>query len=57
MLLIVTYVDHFGAALRLLSEKKNEIELLLIDSDTTDMDIHTFLRSAKNMDLLSVGEF
>ncbi|KAI3745996.1 hypothetical protein L6452_08411 [Arctium lappa] len=50
----VTYVDHPGAALALLSEKENEFDLLLIESDTTGMDIHTFLRLAKNMDLLSV---
>ncbi|KAK1406549.1 hypothetical protein QVD17_41963 [Tagetes erecta] len=50
----VTCVDHCGAALRLLSEKNRQFDLLLIDSDMSDVDTHTFLRLTKSMDVLSV---
>lgn len=54
--IIVTSVDHSGAALRLLSADNSKFDLLLIDNDINDVDIHTFLRLTKNMDLLSIGE-
>ncbi|KAI3745991.1 hypothetical protein L6452_08406 [Arctium lappa] len=50
----VTCVDNSWAALRLLSEKENGFDLLLIDRDITNVDVHTFLRLANNMDLLSM---
>ncbi|KAI3745995.1 hypothetical protein L6452_08410 [Arctium lappa] len=50
----VTCVAHSALALKLLSEKENEFDLLLVDSDMTDVDVHTFLRLAKKMDLLSM---
>ena len=55
LLLLVTCVDNSGAALRLLSEKENGFDLLLIDRDITGVDVHTFLRLAWNMDLLTMG--
>ncbi|KAL8246051.1 hypothetical protein R6Q59_007267 [Mikania micrantha] len=50
----VTCVDHSVAALRLLSENNHHFDLLLIDSDMSDVDTHTFLRLTKNMDVLSI---
>ncbi|PWA39409.1 hypothetical protein CTI12_AA572280 [Artemisia annua] len=41
-----TCIHNACAALKLLSEKKNEYDLLLVDREITNMDIHTFLRSA-----------
>ncbi|XP_024966653.1 two-component response regulator ARR10-like [Cynara cardunculus var. scolymus] len=50
----VTCADNSGLALRLLSEKANEFDLLLIDRDITDVDVYTFIRLAKRIDLLSM---
>ncbi|PWA45850.1 two-component response regulator ARR14 [Artemisia annua] len=50
----VTCIRDACAALKLLSEKKNEYDLLLIDREITSMDIHTFLRSADIKELLSM---
>ncbi|KAI3797490.1 hypothetical protein L1987_32747 [Smallanthus sonchifolius] len=51
---IVTCVEHSRAALRLLSGKNNQFDLLLIDNDMSDIDTHKFLRLTKSMDVLSV---
>ncbi|CAI9270619.1 unnamed protein product [Lactuca saligna] len=50
----VTCVDHSGAALKLLTKKKIKFDLLLIDSDISDVDVHTFLSLTKNMDVLPI---
>ncbi|CAH1435586.1 unnamed protein product [Lactuca virosa] len=50
----VTCVDHSGAALKLLAKKKVKFDLLLIDSDISDVDVHTFLSLTKNMDVLPI---
>ncbi|KAL4578930.1 hypothetical protein LXL04_015062 [Taraxacum kok-saghyz] len=50
----VTCVDHAGAALKLLSKKKSEFDLVLIDSGMRDVDVHTFLSLTKNMDVLTI---
>ncbi|KAJ0852167.1 putative response regulator and transcription factor RR-A-type family [Helianthus annuus] len=50
----VTCVDHYGVALKLLTEKNNQYDLVLIDKDITGLDIHTFLRLTQNMDLLAM---
>jgi len=55
MLLLVTCVDHPETALKMLSEKENEFDLLLIDNDLIDADVHALLRSTKNMDFISIG--
>ena len=57
LLLLVTCIHDACEALKLLSEKKNEYDLLLVDREITKLDIHTFLRSADIKELLSMGEF
>ncbi|KAL7588653.1 hypothetical protein Lser_V15G35666 [Lactuca serriola] len=49
-----TWVEDAGAALRTLSVKKGKFDLLLIDSDLRDVDIITFLRLTKHMNILSM---
>ncbi|KAI3796937.1 hypothetical protein L1987_39624 [Smallanthus sonchifolius] len=49
----VTHVDQSFEAIRLLSEKKSEYDLLLINHDMSDVDIHTFLNQTKDMGVLS----
>ncbi|MFS8006956.1 putative response regulator and transcription factor RR-A-type family [Helianthus anomalus] len=41
-------------ALKLLTEKNNQYDLVLIDKDITGLDILTFLRLTQNMDLLAM---
>ncbi|KAL8246060.1 hypothetical protein R6Q59_007276, partial [Mikania micrantha] len=50
----VTCVDHSIEAIRLLSEKKSDYDLILITHDIRDMDIHTFLRQTKDKDVLPI---
>ncbi|GJR86607.1 two-component response regulator ORR26 [Tanacetum coccineum] len=50
----VTCIHNACAALKLLCEKENEYDLLLVDREIFDVDIHTFLRSADIKDLLSI---
>ncbi|KAI3797492.1 hypothetical protein L1987_32749 [Smallanthus sonchifolius] len=50
----VTHVDQSFEAIRLLSEKKSEYDLLLISHDMSDVDFHTFLNQTKDMDVLSI---
>ena len=57
LLFLVTCIHDACVALKLLSKKKNEYDLLLVDREITNMDIHTFLRSADIMELLLMGEF
>ncbi|GKA45670.1 two-component response regulator ARR12-like protein [Tanacetum coccineum] len=50
----VTCIHNAYAALKLLSEKENEYDLLIVDREITNVDIHTFLRSPNIKELLSI---
>ncbi|KAL8234377.1 hypothetical protein R6Q59_020477, partial [Mikania micrantha] len=49
-----TCVQQAGVALRMLTEKNDNFDLLLIDCDMRDVDTITFLRLTKNMGIISM---
>ncbi|KAK3028047.1 hypothetical protein RJ639_038620 [Escallonia herrerae] len=50
----VTAVEHAKTALLVLSERKDDIDLVIVDIDIPDLDALTLLRLAVNMDLLAI---
>ena len=54
---LVKPVDHGGTALAILSKTSEKFDLVLIDSNLSDVDAHKFLKITRNMDIQAICEF